>query len=89
MRLEVWREPTESALTFYIAIMKSLPKIHAAWVMSDRSCWEGGSAIAGTAASASLVATVTGQPVGSPEKLGRSPTHIQRYAVEDVFHSFS
>lgn len=51
-----------SALTYYIAIMKRLPKINTAWVMSDLFRLEGGNAIAGTAASASMFVTVTGQP---------------------------
>lgn len=38
-----------SALTFHIAIMKSLPKINAACVMSDGVCVEGGKRNPGTA----------------------------------------
>ena len=68
---------------------ESLPEAHAAWVMSDGFCSEGGRAIAGSVASASPVATGTGQAVGSPEKLGSNPTRIQRRAAEAACHSFS
>lgn len=55
-----------SALTFHIAIMKSLPKINAACVMSNRVCVQGGKCtLRHGLASTSLFVTVTGRPVTS------------------------
>lgn len=70
---QIMREPAGlerarcvSALTFYIAIMKSLPKINAACVMSHIFCLEGGKCNRRhSLGSASLFVMVTGRPVVS------------------------
>lgn len=70
---QIMREPAglegarcDSALTFYIAIMKSLPKISAACVMSNIFCLEGGKCNRRhSPVSASLFVMVTGRPVVS------------------------